>query len=94
MHSAVKNLNVRSESQFNLYFQICRPSPAKSVFNLFYRRIRIFEDGFDVDDAVNCPFRCGNGNCRAIEVLCSGKDGCGDNSDESDCHICRECKLL
>ncbi|XP_059089801.1 sortilin-related receptor-like [Tigriopus californicus] len=36
-----------------------------------------------------CPFRCRNGNCRALDVVCSGKDGCGDDSDEDQCQICK-----
>ncbi len=52
------------------------------------RRWRFLIGGGGGGGGDRCPFRCANGHCRATDVVCSGSDGCGDDSDERLCHIC------
>lgn len=45
-----------------------------------------------INNNFECPkssFTCANGKCRSSAILCSGVDGCGDNSDEDRCQVCQ-----
>lgn len=63
---------------------LCSSEGLPSLFQRLYSQARS-------RSTLYCPYRCNNGRCRSSAIVCSGRDGCGDNSDERNCNVCRKC---
>lgn len=66
---------------------LCNAEGLPRLFQRLYSQARSL-------NALYCPYRCGNGRCRSTAIVCSGRDGCGDNSDEHSCNVCRKFIVL
>lgn len=77
------NSRIRCKDGSDEPVQLCNSERVPNLFQTLYTQARSRSSFY-------CPFQCGNGRCRSTAIVCSGRDGCGDNSDEQRCAVCRK----